>query len=176
MHNSTQLIDPPARARSESFGRIRPHPVAARSPSILAHSGFDRAPRAAPRNEPGASLLRAPAAIGSGKAAVTVVATAVRPNGVRLSRFAGPRGWSRWTQTVTTTLRALGAALRRIAAERRQRQHERDIYRALRELDARTLRDLGFDPSEVRSVAAEVSGFAGRTRTRSQQALHGLNH
>jgi uncharacterized protein YjiS (DUF1127 family) len=46
----------------------------------------------------------------------------------------------------------------------RQRRQARETYRALRELDAHTLRDIGLDPSELRSIAAEVSGALEVTR------------
>ena len=46
----------------------------------------------------------------------------------------------------------------------RQRRQARETYRALRELDAHTLRDIGLDRSELRSIAAEVSGALEVTR------------
>ena len=45
-----------------------------------------------------------------------------------------------------------------------RRQQWRSIYNALRELDDRTLRDLGFHRCEIGSVAAEAAGEAELTR------------
>jgi uncharacterized protein YjiS (DUF1127 family) len=63
------------------------------------------------------------------------------------------------------TSAARGAILR---AWKRYRQHRetRRIHDALRGLDDRTLRDLGFHRSEILSVASEASGAAERTRVR----------
>jgi uncharacterized protein YjiS (DUF1127 family) len=46
------------------------------------------------------------------------------------------------------------------------RRHRRagDVYAALRELDTRTLRDIGLDRSEIASVAREIAGLADRQR------------
>lgn len=46
----------------------------------------------------------------------------------------------------------------------RQRQRAHAIYKALSALDSRTLHDLGFERSEIASVAAEASGGVERTR------------
>jgi uncharacterized protein YjiS (DUF1127 family) len=58
----------------------------------------------------------------------------------------------------------------------RYQQHRQAgaIYDTLRELDDRTLRDLGFDRSEIRSVAAELTGEAERTRMRVLLSSYGL--
>jgi uncharacterized protein YjiS (DUF1127 family) len=63
-------------------------------------------------------------------------------------------------------LRALGAIVRRVQARYRQRRKARAVYDALRHLDDRMLRDLGFDRSEISSIAAEVTGAAARERVR----------
>ena len=67
----------------------------------------------------------------------------------------------------------LDAVLRRASAwlsqafeRHRRRRHARAIFRALHELDDRTLRDLGFHRSEIWSVAAEATGAAEWTRVR----------
>ncbi|HTN49089.1 MAG TPA: DUF1127 domain-containing protein [Burkholderiaceae bacterium] len=58
---------------------------------------------------------------------------------------------------------AIDATHRAAAAWRRHRDLHATAV-ALRALDARTLRDLGFDPSETGSVAMELHGRAAPTR------------
>ena len=67
---------------------------------------------------------------------------------------------------VAAVLRSIGSIARRAYARHRQRRDARDTYEALRHLDDRMLRDLGFDRSELTSIAAEASGAAARTRLR----------
>lgn len=71
------------------------------------------------------------------------------------------------SELARATLRAVRGAF---ATWRRQR----DRYateRALSVLDARTLRDLGIDPSEVQSVAMELGGGAEPTRVQALMRL-----
>lgn len=74
-------------------------------------------------------------------------------------------------EIIVEVIRAVGAIVGAVAsralARYRQRQRARATYDALRELDDRALRDLGLDRSELRSVAAEVTGEAERTRVRA---------
>jgi uncharacterized protein YjiS (DUF1127 family) len=62
---------------------------------------------------------------------------------------------------VTQTLAAVS---RRFYGAWHRRQQAWATYRALRRLDARTLRDIGLDRSELPSIAAEVSGALEVTR------------
>ena len=96
---------------------------------------------------------------------------------------AAPRGASRrrdiprsypFSEIIVAVIQEAAAIVRRAQARRRQRRQARDIYDALRQLDDRTLRDLGFDRSEIMSVAAEVTGKAEYSRVRTIQASHGL--
>ncbi len=64
-------------------------------------------------------------------------------------------------------LDALATRARLAYARHRQREQARDIYEALRVLDDRALRDLGFHRSEILSVAAKATGAAERTRVRA---------
>jgi hypothetical protein len=59
-------------------------------------------------------------------------------------------------------------------ARHKQRREARAIYDALRQLDDRTLHDLGFDRSEMTSVAAEVTGEADCARVRALLTSHSL--
>jgi hypothetical protein len=62
------------------------------------------------------------------------------------------------------TLRTTGALWRRMVTEWKRRQCTKATYDALRALDSRVLRDLGFHRSELLSVAAEVAGVANASR------------
>jgi len=63
-------------------------------------------------------------------------------------------------------LRAAMALARRAYTRYRQRREAWAVGAALRELDDRTLHDLGFDRSEIGSIAMEAAGLAARTRVR----------
>lgn len=64
--------------------------------------------------------------------------------------------------------------VRRLAARVAQCRAARRTVVALRDLDARTLRDLGFHPSEIGSVAGEAAGLADATRVRVLRAQGAL--
>ena len=70
-------------------------------------------------------------------------------------------------------LQAFAELLRQGRAAWRRQSEVRQTYLALRELDERSLRDLGFDRSELESLFAEIGGQVGPTRVRARQALHG---
>jgi uncharacterized protein YjiS (DUF1127 family) len=76
---------------------------------------------------------------------------------------------------IVTVIQVAGAFARRALAHHRQRRQAVAIYDALRQLDDHTLRDLGFDRSEIRSVAAEVTGEAECTRVRTRLPSHSLS-
>jgi uncharacterized protein YjiS (DUF1127 family) len=77
-------------------------------------------------------------------------------------------------EIIVAVIQAAGAIARRAYAHHRQRRQARAIYDALRELDDRTLHDLGFDRSEITSIAAEVTGEAEHARVRGQLMSHTL--
>jgi uncharacterized protein YjiS (DUF1127 family) len=81
---------------------------------------------------------------------------------------------SRLPEFFEATLRALGDWVRRIVARSKRRAQARATRRALSSLDAHALRDLGFDRSEITSVAAEIAGDADPTRVSTLQARPGL--
>ena len=93
-------------------------------------------------------------------------ATAAHP--VRHDVDAAPArsGWSRW-------LERLGIVLRALRTRHRRRVAARDLRAALRDLDDRTLRDLGFHRDEIASVVAELGGDAMPTRVRTMRDAHG---
>ena len=69
---------------------------------------------------------------------------------------------------------AVGAIARRAAARQRQRRLARTIYDAPRQLDDRTLRDLGFDRAEKTLGAAELTGKAENAGMRTRLPSHSL--
>jgi uncharacterized protein YjiS (DUF1127 family) len=68
---------------------------------------------------------------------------------------------------IVAAIDAVAAIARRAYARHRQRQRASATYDVLRKLDDHTLRDMGFDRSEIWSVAAEVTGKAQQTRVRA---------
>lgn len=68
---------------------------------------------------------------------------------------------------IIEAVREIAVTARRAWARYRKRRDARDIREALRQLDDHTLRDLGFDRTEISSVAAEMTGIAEPTRVRT---------
>lgn len=64
-------------------------------------------------------------------------------------------------------LSALLVALRRHTQRRAGLRHARHTLNSLSHLDARTLRDIGLDASELPSVSLEVAGLIEATRWRA---------
>jgi uncharacterized protein YjiS (DUF1127 family) len=69
----------------------------------------------------------------------------------------------------STVLRHLVALAARGFTDQRQVRRERANDRALRELDDRTLRDLGLTRGEIASLGAELGGVAEPTRVWAQR-------
>jgi len=67
-------------------------------------------------------------------------------------------------EIVVAAIQATVAIARRAQARHRQRREVMATCDALRRLDDHLLRDLGFDRSEIRSVAAEATRKAAYTR------------
>jgi len=87
-----------------------------------------------------------------------------RRNGYVPDATAGTQGSFTLGAILLSALEALVAASARTYRSYRQWRRAAAVYDALRRLDDHTLRDLGFDRSEIRSVAAELSGEAQATR------------
>ena len=62
----------------------------------------------------------------------------------------------------------------RVLERRRRRADARAMYDALRGLDDRMLHDIGFERSEIMSVACEATGQAQRTRAQHLSNVHGF--
>jgi uncharacterized protein YjiS (DUF1127 family) len=77
-------------------------------------------------------------------------------------------------EIIVALMQALAAFARQALARHRQRQRARSTYDALRQLDDHTLRDLGFERSEIRSVVAEMIGEMECTRVRTLRSPRGL--
>ena len=70
---------------------------------------------------------------------------------------------------------AVSAAAHRFHSSWSRARSARATYRALRELDTRTLHDLGLDRSEMRSMAAEIAGESDRTRVQALRTLRAMS-
>jgi len=88
---------------------------------------------------------------------------AIQPGGASASGAAGFLG-----EIIAAAIQAAGAIVRRALARYRQYRQESDTCDALRQLDDRTLRDLGLYRSEICSVVAEFMGEAEHTRVRAR--------
>lgn len=175
MHTTSELNGAVALAAPESFGRIgRRHLATVSVPRKALDRGPDQVPSAPPRNEIEAHALRALAANGFAGAALARTGTFAHLSHAALYQGARAHRSSLLARIGAATLQAAGAMARQMLAEWKRRRQTRDTYLALRALDARALRDLGFDRSEILSVAAEVIGDADPTRARSVQALRGF--
>ena len=102
---------------------------------------------------------------GVGDAAIPDAASA-RPANYELYHAARAHRSFTLGEIIVALMQALAAFARQSLARHRQRRRARSTYDALRQLDDRTLRDLGFHRSEIRSVAAELTGETERTRVR----------
>ncbi len=155
--------------RLEGTGQRHPP---ARSPALDASRAAAGRTEGMPmRNAIDAYAMHAFAANGFGDADVGGAAPLpVRP-GDRLDRHADAHRASRSTRIVEASLRIAAALARRLVDRWSRWRKAHETFHALRELDARTLRDLGLDRSEILSAVAEIAGDADPTRARSIQAL-----
>jgi uncharacterized protein YjiS (DUF1127 family) len=104
---------------------------------------------------------------GFGDVATTNTASSAWPMSYQLLQAARAHRSYILGQAIAAAIQTTVAIARRALARHRQRRQARVAYDALRQLDDRTLRDLGFDRSEIMSVAAEVAGEAECTRVRA---------
>jgi uncharacterized protein YjiS (DUF1127 family) len=109
----------------------------------------------------------------NGFGATTAAASSERPTSYELHRAARSHSSLVLGSIIIAAIQTAVAIARRAHARYRQRREAATIYDALRQLDDRTLRDLGFDRCEIRSVAAELTGEAERTRVRTLWTSHG---
>ena len=170
MHNTSELNGEIALAPAET----RRHPSTATPPRDIPGRRAERTDRAPLRREIDAYALHAFAANGFGDAIVGRTEQHLHLSGGRRDQDAHAQAPSRFLQRIETTLLTVIAGARQMHATWKRRRQANAAYFALRELDTRTLRDLGFDRSEVSSIAAEISGNAYSTRTRVVLARRGL--
>ena len=153
---------------AESFGRIARWAAVPRSISGAPTRSANEADINS--REPNQALaLRAFAANGFGDTAIEHDGTYAHLGAVPLYAAARTQRARAIGQTIAGAVRTLASALRRLVADYRRHSLERATARALAALDARALRDIGLDRSEIRSVARELA--QGRpTRSRSMNA------
>jgi uncharacterized protein YjiS (DUF1127 family) len=96
------------------------------------------------------------------------------PDATQLALLARAQRSAMLGEILATLVGAVAATVRDWRKSWLRARDERETYRALSALDARTLRDLGIDASEVRSVAAELAGGAESTRAYALMKLRFL--
>jgi uncharacterized protein YjiS (DUF1127 family) len=116
------------------------------------------------RNDSEATALRVFAGNGFGDADIGRTEAHLLFSSVELYHAARAHRSYQLREIVKATAQAAGEFLRRVVAEWERRRCAKATYAALRALDPRILRDLGFHRSELLSVAAEVAGVARSTR------------
>lgn len=111
------------------------------------------------------------AANGFGDVGTTDAASSERPMSYELYQAARAHRSFSLGEIIVAAIQAAGAIARRVYLRHRQRREARATYDALHQLDDRTLHDLGFDRSEILSLAAEVTGEAEYTHIRALQTV-----
>lgn len=96
-------------------------------------------------------------------------AAAIRPARLTAAATAAPAA-----SGLRDALRACHDFVTQLAARMAQHRAARRTITALSSLDSRALRDLGFDSSEIGSVAGEAAGLADATRVRVLMAQGAL--
>ena len=124
------------------------------------------------RSESEASALRVFAGNGFGDAAISPTELQRLFSSGELYHPARAHRSYQLREILGATLQAIGDFGRRSITRWKYRQHARATYAALRALDPRILRDLGFHRSELMSVAAEIAGVAESTRARFATVRH----
>lgn len=111
------------------------------------------------------------AANGFGDAASTDTASSRPLTSSRPQQTARPHRSFALGELIVAAIQAAAASVRRAHARDRHRRETDAIYDVLRQLDDRTLRDLGFHRSELGSVAAELTRAAEGTRVRTSHSF-----
>jgi uncharacterized protein YjiS (DUF1127 family) len=114
---------------------------------------------------------RAAASTGFGDAATSAPPVAPAPDAMQLALAVRAERHAALAEIIAALMTAMKDALRGVVAQWKRSRSERETFHALRELDARTLRDLGMDASELRSVAMEISGASDPTRAHALMRL-----
>jgi len=104
-------------------------------------------------------------------------AASARPTNYELYHAARTHRSFTLGEIIVALMQAFAAIARQALARHAQRQQAKSTCDALRQLDDRTLRDLGFHRSEIRSLAAELTGETEctRVRTTSKSRSQGSN-
>ena len=148
---------PGGRRPAESFGRIArcaaaPHPIN----EAANRSANDADITSREPNE--ALALRVLAANGFGDAAIERTGADTHFAAARLHAAARRQRARAIGAAIAGAARSIASPLHQLIADYRRHRDERETHRALTWLDARALRDIGLDRSEIGSIARELAG------------------
>lgn len=156
-----------------SVGRVkRSYALGAATASAAASNDASYRAAATPSVELSAWARRSSAANGFGEAAETAAPMRVIPEVDATHPMLDARAQRR--AYLNEIVRAAAKTVRRWVSAWQRRRAEYETFRALHALDARTLRDLGLNASELRSVAMEISGATDPTRAHALMRLRFL--
>lgn len=172
MRNSLQKQHVTRHVAAESFGRIARRTASATLVQLAAGRHSANEANITSHDECEATAWRALAAGGIGRVGVPRNSGSHHPSATEVKAAARIERARRVSNFAAKAWRAVTNRLQRWLVRARQRRQARATYLALRNLDARTLRDIGFDRSEILSVAAEVAGIADSNRAHPVLVLH----
>ena len=176
MRNELNAGAVPVRSYGASLGRIaRSHPNLSAGRGAAANEGLYKGVSDNADDEAAAWSLRARNASGFGDADTDLGVALRSLTAERLHADARLQRSRLIAATANRAIRFLRDRISRFVAEFKRSREERRTYLALSQIDSRTLRDIGIDRGEIRSIAIEIAGGHPATRIHAHRAIASRN-